>query len=135
MRTKRLLPLALIFALMLSLVPTFATNAASPSSNFQPIHLVNRRTVSFKAVSSAAKESLGNNPNTLKSQIGNSNLLERDIPRGTNTVQAQSLSQALLVPVVPSRTVTTDPASGFAGWEGLTHYEQRLANDGNQFSL
>ncbi len=120
---------------MFSLVPTYATNAAAPASSVQPVTLVSRGTVSFKAVSSAAKESLGNTPNTLKSQIGNSNLLEREIPKGADIMRMETVTPALIVPVVRSSKVTTDQASGFAGWKGLTHYEQRLANNGNQFSL
>jgi hypothetical protein len=45
-----------------------------------------------------------------------------------------SLSLPLPEPVVSSDTVVHSQASGFLGFNGLSHVDQRLANSGNQFS-
>ncbi len=47
----------------------------------------------------------------------------------------QLATSSIPVPSPPSTTISADQLPGFAGWDSLSHRDQRYANNGQQFSL
>lgn len=133
MNMKRVLAVALAFALVLSLVPhgsgSASNTAAAPGG--QQITVTSRGETDFTVAASATEETIGSIPDTLLNQIGNR--VEREIPRGA--LSRLAVPSALQVPVVDGNPINNDPGKNFKGWNGISHLDQRLANNGNQFSL
>jgi hypothetical protein len=129
MKIQKIFAAAFALAMVFSLFPAGVSSVAAQSAGSQ-LQLTSRGETTFTPTPRAAQEEAG--PASLISLFGNS--YEREIPRGAGLMSAQT-APALSVPVVQSYKVVTPKQSNVNGWNGLSHVDQRLANNGNQFSL
>lgn len=132
MKLQKLFTFTLSLALLFNLVPAGLTQAAPTVPNRQ-VAVDFRGESSFTVAASASLETLGNVPDTLFNQVGSQ--AEHDIPRGAMGRLSTLAAPTLSVPVVKSSDVSQPPANSVTGWNGISHRDQRLANNGNQFSL
>src|SRR5882762_5710106 len=89
-------------------------------------------TVTLAASGSAggATRAAADRPINLANEFGPTLEVNRDIP---NSQSAAHVPAAQVPRPVSKQVVTSNP--GFGGFSGLTHFDQRTADGGNQFSL
>ncbi len=124
---------ALVFATVFMLLASLCLYAEPATAAGNMVALKYRGTTTLSATTTTAATSFALNaaapPFGASNEISNSDV-ERELPKeGSNTSQAGD------VPGNPASNPIVGGKRGQKGFDGLSHYDQRTASNGNQFSL
>ncbi len=136
---------AMMMAVLISVLAVVSVSAAPPpgqTAHLQQLTSLGSATFSNTPAGSAALSAheffVGNAGGdarfALRAQPTITRFVNRPIPH-TQRLSLAPTTATLAVPKVKGWQVDQNSGESFSGFNGLTHYDQRTANNGNQFSL